>query len=387
MDPQVNKKTLTLCMIVKDEADVILRALHSVSSFVDHICICDTGSTDGTQRIIEAYFKKFNLSGKVFERPWKNFGHNRTECFDLAKETFKDSEYLMTLDADEIIMAWDGQPQHDRRVVSIPPLDGDMMYVKTVYSSCHYYRGTFFKASLDWKWKGVLHEYPHAEETHRVVIMDKLCNFPTQDGARSKVENKYLLDAEVFEKELKEHPEDSRSWFYLAQSYFDGEKPELAIVPLEKCIEHTAWWEEEFIARLRKARYKRQAGFSFEDVMAEYLVTYDKFPTRMEPLFDIISYYRSTEQYQSAALFLQAALSISYPKECILFVEEALYHWQLQDEASIVYHKIGNSDVALYIASLIVDKPQVPPQEVERIKRNMETFKKAIDQKKEFKDG
>ncbi|MDO8336144.1 MAG: glycosyltransferase, partial [Candidatus Saccharibacteria bacterium] len=51
------KKHIRLNMIVKNEAHVILRCLASVKPWIDSWCIVDTGSSDGTQDIIQDYLK------------------------------------------------------------------------------------------------------------------------------------------------------------------------------------------------------------------------------------------------------------------------------------------------------------------------------------------
>ena len=47
--------TVSLCMIVKDEEDVLARCLESVSDLVDEIVIVDTGSTDRTREIADQF--------------------------------------------------------------------------------------------------------------------------------------------------------------------------------------------------------------------------------------------------------------------------------------------------------------------------------------------
>lgn len=42
--------TISLCMIVKNEEDVLARCLASVQDLVDEIIIADTGSTDATKK-------------------------------------------------------------------------------------------------------------------------------------------------------------------------------------------------------------------------------------------------------------------------------------------------------------------------------------------------
>jgi len=46
------KPTVCLNMIVKNESEVITRCLKSVLPLIDYWVISDTGSTDGTQKII-----------------------------------------------------------------------------------------------------------------------------------------------------------------------------------------------------------------------------------------------------------------------------------------------------------------------------------------------
>lgn len=53
--------TLSLCMIVKNEEDVIGRCLECVSDIFDEIIVVDTGSEDKTRDIVKKYTKKFIL--------------------------------------------------------------------------------------------------------------------------------------------------------------------------------------------------------------------------------------------------------------------------------------------------------------------------------------
>ena len=47
--------TISLCMIVRDEAAVLERCLQSVAHLVDEIIIVDTGSVDETKTIAAAF--------------------------------------------------------------------------------------------------------------------------------------------------------------------------------------------------------------------------------------------------------------------------------------------------------------------------------------------
>mgnify|MGYP003846938323 CR=1 FL=1 len=48
--------------MVKNESKIILRMLESVYKYIDYWVIQDNGSTDGTQKIIEDFFRDKNSS-------------------------------------------------------------------------------------------------------------------------------------------------------------------------------------------------------------------------------------------------------------------------------------------------------------------------------------
>ena len=386
-DQQENKQTITLCMIVKDEASVILRALESVKAVVDCYCICDTGSTDGTQALIKEYFEKNNLVGKVFERPWKDFGYNRTECFNIGKETFKDSSYLMMLDADEVVVPYTDLIDINKKLTKPPVLEGDMVYITVLLTGTKYQRATFFHTSKDWIWEGVLHEYPRCEGKCEITRTDDMCNIPRYDGARSKDEDKYLKDAIILEEAVKKEPLNSRYWFYLAQCYADGGRYKEALAPLEKVIEISTWKEEKFIALLRKARYKKLSGIPFEEVVEDYMTAHKFKPDRVEPLYDLISNYRVAKNYRAAAALLETALAIPYPPTEMLFVEVELYDWRVKDEASLIYYYIGEPERALLLGAELLNNRGIPKEDHERIVKNYKFFTEAAVEKNSYPHG
>jgi len=94
------KGSISLCMIVRDEEELVGQALSSVKDLVDEMIVVDTGSADGT--ILEA--KRFGA--KIFQMPWNN-DFSEARNFSLSKAT---REWTLVLDADEAIAASD----HDR---------------------------------------------------------------------------------------------------------------------------------------------------------------------------------------------------------------------------------------------------------------------------------
>lgn len=83
--------TITLCMIVKDEAHCINSCLESVKGLASEIIIVDTGSSDQTVEICEDH------GAKVYSYKWKNdFADARNYGLSLST-----GDWILWLDADE----------------------------------------------------------------------------------------------------------------------------------------------------------------------------------------------------------------------------------------------------------------------------------------------
>jgi len=83
--------TLSVAMIVKNEAHHLAQCLDTITAWVDEIVILDSGSTDATQQIAEQYGAKFYQN-----TDWPGFGKQR----QLAQQ-YVTSDYVLWLDADE----------------------------------------------------------------------------------------------------------------------------------------------------------------------------------------------------------------------------------------------------------------------------------------------
>ena len=86
-------KSLSLCMIAKDEEETIQLALESVKDIVDEVIVVDTGSSDKTREIVREF------GGKVIEAEWQDdFSAARNLALKEAN-----GNYMLCLDADEFI--------------------------------------------------------------------------------------------------------------------------------------------------------------------------------------------------------------------------------------------------------------------------------------------
>lgn len=89
--------TISLCMIVKNEQDVLSRCLLSAADLVDEIIIVDTGSTDATKEVAK------NFTDKIYDFIWCD-DFSKARNFSFSKAT---CDYVMWLDADDVILPRD----------------------------------------------------------------------------------------------------------------------------------------------------------------------------------------------------------------------------------------------------------------------------------------
>nr|HPR44322.1 glycosyltransferase [Ottowia sp.] len=202
----MTKASICLNMIVKNEAPVIGRCLASARSLVDRWCIVDTGSTDGTQELVRQAME--GVPGVLHERPWKNFGFNRNEALELARE--QGCDYLLMIDADEVFQSPKG--------FAWPGLGSDAYELTCHYAGTAYARCALVATRLPWRWEGVLHEYLACDEPHRIEALAAPTIFVRHDGARARDPQTYLRDVALLEEALVEDPGNTRHVFYLAQS-------------------------------------------------------------------------------------------------------------------------------------------------------------------------
>jgi glycosyltransferase involved in cell wall biosynthesis len=85
--------TLSLAMIVKNEARCLERCLRSVQSLVDEMIVVDTGSTDATAALAEQFH------AKVFHFDWRE-DFSAARNFALAQAA---GSWILALDADETV--------------------------------------------------------------------------------------------------------------------------------------------------------------------------------------------------------------------------------------------------------------------------------------------
>ena len=141
---------LSVCLIVRNEEEVLSRCLTCAAKFADEIIVVDTGSEDNTVQIARQF------TDSVFFFKWcDDFSAARNFAFEKAS-----CEYLMWLDADDVIT--------DENCLKIKELVNsggfDMAYLPYVAAfendrpTFVYFRERIMKKSMNFRFEGAVHE-------------------------------------------------------------------------------------------------------------------------------------------------------------------------------------------------------------------------------------
>lgn len=351
---------IALMMIVKNESKALPSLLSSVKDFISSWVIIDTGSTDSTQEIIKEHLQ--GIPGEIVERPWVNFGHNRTELMGLFPE---DCEYAFLLDADHILTI--PVPEFDdsgNLVIDIP--DADCFMLQLHERPIAYRMPYFVRKRNDYFFKGVTHEYLTAKGPLVWADFDYFHITHTDKGGAKA--DKFERDLALLTSELENDP-SGRTYFYLGQTYWCMNKFDEAIKHYLLCAETTSWDEEKYFALLRAGRVSMQIGQQ-EKALVSFLRASDAYPSRAEASYEIGKIYAALGMKSRALKEFEEALR-RCPQQGRLMVEHDLGKWGIEIEIGVLKWWLGNKEEAKLIFEDILRRPNLPQVAIDLLEKNL----------------
>lgn len=369
------KPKVALCMIVKNESHIIHECLNSIYKYVDYWIISDTGSTDGTQDIIQNFFKEKGIPGELHQDEWKNFGHNRTLALRHADGK---ADYVWMIDADDKV---EGNFKFPEK------MEADGYVLRIGKPDFSWWRTQIFKTESKWEYRGVLHEYPACSLKEQPVLIKLEGDYRVDArtlGARNvgiSVIEKYTRDAETLEKALIDEPGNTRYQFYLAQSYFDSQQYEKAIDAYRKRAEMGGWAEEVYYSLYRIGIARALLDRPWPEIMSSLLDAYNYRPQRVEALVHISQVLRQKyDQPAAAFIFARQAAEAPFPQEEILFVPDIVYKFHALDEVAATAFYAGRPEIGYLAAKKLLEEGRVPPDQVQRVENNFQQYRKIMEQ-------
>lgn len=342
-----SKTKVVLLTMVKNEQANMKRLISSVSSWIDGVVICDTGSTDDTIKISKETLEEFKIPGRIYQYPWENFGASRSKSFECFKdwvtrftEWDPSSVYALLLDADMVLSEEGGLKAKLSENTSyggynLQQQNGGLVYENT----------RLLRASASWKCIGYTHEYWGCDGLPTGSFHSPMITDIGDGGCKA---DKYPRDARLLEEELKEKPDNVRTLFYLGQTYMSLARNEDAVRVLTRRIELKGWEEEVYVAHLYKGDCLKNLGRPAEAIQ-EWLKAWQLRQHRTEAALRLITYYRQTPNMTFISYsFIEKLFRVQFGetvdgiKVCnpikhrdILFVSKTDMRYQIWEELGI----------------------------------------------------
>lgn len=319
--------TLSVCLIVKDEQDVIGRCLNCVCKFADEIVVVDTGSTDGTV----AEVKKFTDDVYFFQ--WcDDFSAARNFAFEKAT-----CDLVMWLDADDVITDDNCEKLNDLKTnfgdydMAVLPyaaaFDGDV-------PTFIYMRERIFKRALNFKFSGVVHE--------AITPQGKILYSDATVYHKKMKENKPLRNLSILQKQIASGIKlDERQKFYYGRELlFNKMYPESAAV-MENFLDGDGWVVNKVEACLNLyAAYSALGDKS--RALASLLRSMTFLPPCGQTCCILGEHFFNSGDYNSAVYWYKAALAADENEKSGGFINRDFNGFIPLMQLCVLYDKLGD---------------------------------------------
>ncbi len=290
-------------MIVRDEAPVVARCLHSVRDHIDSWVVCDTGSVDATIAIVEAELA--GIPGELHRHEWAGFAPNRTAAVELAR---RNADYVLVVDADMTVNVA-GDYRAD--------LSADA-YLIRYEGPIEYYQAMLLGARRRWRFVGATHEYVTSDEPFVFGALPAVSLTHHCDGASRR--EKLTRDIDLLTEAAVREPSDSRTAFYLAQTLHDAGQLDGAVDWYERRAEMGGWDEEIWYSLYQLARIAQHRREPTRRVITAYRRAHDHRSSRLETVPALARTLRAAGRADEAYELTRDASARTKPGD-ILFVE------------------------------------------------------------------
>ncbi|MCM3626973.1 glycosyltransferase family 2 protein [Paenibacillus glycanilyticus] len=320
--------SISLCLIVRNEEDVLARCLDSVKGIADEIIVVDTGSVDGTKEIISSY------TSKVYDFEWiDDFAAARNYAFGKAT-----CEYILWLDADDIFLEEDQVKLLELKA----SLSADVDTVSMFYHLSKDENGTvtnrlrrnrLVKRAREFRWIGAVHEY--------LEVYGKAL---ASDIAVTHASTRHDSDRNlrIYEQRLARGEELSpRDLYYYANELKDHSRYEKAILYYNRFLHSKKGWVEDNIAACGKLADCFAAIGQQEQALESALRSLQYGSPRADNCCRIGYYHLQSGAYDSAVFWYESALRVPNPEQAWSMQNTSCSTWLPHLQLCVCYDKLG----------------------------------------------
>lgn len=332
--------TISACLIVKNEEEVLKRCLDCLTSIVDEIIIVDTGSTDKTKEIAK------NYTNKIYDFVWvDDFSAARNYSFSKAT-----MDYIYVADADEVIDEENQEKIKELKQFILPEIEivqmkyTNQLQFNTTYNFDTEYRPKLYKRIRFFNWIDPIHESialdPVIYDSDIEIIHQPLSNHAKRDfnifrkvinhggNLSKKLQNMYAKELFIAGKE-EDFVEAKEYFEKLAEENISVDELKVIQCVLVKC----ARIEKDQVQFLKHA-LKNVAG---DKPSSEVCYEIGEF------FYDTQDYKEATIWYYNAAYETESELNIHYSGDYSLMKLSKCYEYLGDMEQRDTYLEIASN--------------------------------------------
>lgn len=268
----------SICIITKNECNILEECLRRLVPLGQEIVILDTGSTDGTCKMVLKY------TDKLYHFEWCNdFSAARNECIKHAS-----NDYILTVDSDEYLTGWD-EAENQRLIEKNPKGIGRITLTDT-YTQQGETRtatsgiGRFFNKKY-YQYEGAIHEQitPKSKDfTPEYFALNAYFDHNSYSGDLATRTARSQRNVALLKEALKDKPQDTYLMFQLGQAYFMMEDYEEALKAYSEALTYDIDPRLEYVQNMIESygysllytkRYQEALGL--EGIYNEFAVNAD----------------------------------------------------------------------------------------------------------------
>jgi glycosyltransferase involved in cell wall biosynthesis len=327
--------TISLCMIVKNEEDVLGRCLNSVKDLVDEIIIVDTGSLDNTKEIAHEF------TDKVFDFKWINdFSSARNYSFSKAT-----MDYILWLDADDVLLP-DDQIKF-KRLKEKFDYSVDVFMMKYNYAfdgynnvTLSHFRERLSRRIMPYIWKEPVHEYL---EVWGKIINTDVCITHKKENAPIPGRN-----LAIYEKFISSGKTLSlRGIYYYARELHSNTRYDKAIEYFNKFLDNNDGWVEDKIGACYDLALCYQNVNNKKHMLKTLLRSFEYDTPRAEICCQLGYYYLALTDYNKAIFWYKLSTQLEKPKNSWGFILHDYWGYIPNIQLCFCYDRQGNINEAI----------------------------------------
>lgn len=330
MEQKKKAITISLCMIVKSEEQVLARCLSSIQEIVDEIIIVDTGSTDRTKEIAASYTKA------IYNFEWSD-DFSEARNFSFSKAT---KDYILWLDADDVLEKDEHEKfmmlknELQRKDIDSVMMDYHVAFDENGRPTSSLKRNRLIKRSRQFRWVGAVHEYL---AVHGRVIQSDIAITHRKEKPHTD------RNLQIYRRrdERGEHF-SPRDVYYFGNELKDHGLYEEAIEKYEKFLAMKKGWVEDKIAACLKLsdcyqmlnNIEKQVQFLFHSMSFDV--------PRAECLCRLGALFLSRKRYEPAIYWYEQATKLKNKPTQGSLMEHAAWTWLPYIQLAVCYDRLDH---------------------------------------------